>query len=101
MAWGITTTTLTNGVSFSLVAGACCIVDFSNNASTSYKNPVQLSTLNINSTGAHDVQWLRVNDTRYQSETSYLHSTIFVYTGTKYINGLIVYHDTHGYSDSD
>ena len=41
---------LTNGVSFSLVAGACCIVKFSNPLA---KETLDSSvTLNINSTGA-------------------------------------------------
>ena len=39
---------LTNGVSFALVAGACCIVDFKGGLSA-YSNAY---TININSTGA-------------------------------------------------
>ena len=46
--------TLTNGVSFSLVAGACCVVKFTNGqkyADSFYSQKSPLS-LNINSTGA-------------------------------------------------
>ena len=42
--------TITNGVSFELVAGACCIVKFSNSLTSSGLNTSV--TLNINSTGA-------------------------------------------------
>ena len=45
-------TTLTNGVSFELVAGACCCVRFTNDTST--KNSLSV-TLNIQSTGARGI----------------------------------------------
>ena len=43
---------LTNGVSFELVAGACCCVRFTNDTST--KNAMTV-TLNIQSTGAYAI----------------------------------------------
>ena len=47
------TLTVTNGVSFSLVAGACCVVHINN---TTYTKAHTNITLNINSTGAKGVQ---------------------------------------------
>lgn len=46
---------MTNGVSFSLVAGACCVVKFTNGQtwlSNSYYSQTSPLSLNINSTGA-------------------------------------------------
>ena len=45
-------TILTNGVSFELVAGACCCVRFTNDTAT--KNSLNV-TLNIQSTGAYAI----------------------------------------------
>ena len=44
---------LTNGVSFSLVDGACCIINITNNI---YKNRASTTiTMNVNSTGAKNI----------------------------------------------
>lgn len=50
--------TLTNGVSFSLVAGACCLVNYTNAVrNQSIYDTLSAWTLNINSTGAKYVTY--------------------------------------------
>ena len=80
-----TATTQTNGVSFSLVAGACCYVHFSNNPYGTSKS----QSLNINSTGAksisHEVSIKGEADNNYKSDSYYPLSTLFVYNGSSYL----------------
>ena len=95
--------TLTNGVSFSLVAGACCIVVFNN---ATYTNAAQYAsvTLNINSTGAKKFSKYEVhsNGKSYMSydgpaviELS--RSGIVTYNGNTYVG--LVYAIYGDYSD--
>ena len=49
--------TLTNGVEFSLVAGACCHIKFSN-ATGSYDMQSKNATLNVSSTGAKSITFM-------------------------------------------
>ena len=76
---------LTNGVSFSLVAGACCVVAFSNNVGY---DPSSV-TLNINSTGAKKFTgWWRYSQDaggQYQY-LSFYGLPIVCYNGTAYIH---------------
>ena len=83
----VTIVTETNGVSFSLVAGACCIVNFSNGLSAY----VGANTININSTGAKTLK----------DEKKGLYAAgnpaLLWYTGSRYrYTGLDTY-----YSDTD
>ena len=52
----IIVTTKTNGVSFSLVAGACCLVKFTSTAIGTFSSSIAGGTLNINSTGAKSMK---------------------------------------------
>ena len=82
---------LTNGVDFSLVAGACCWVVFSNKISGTGKyNDL---TLNINSTGAKGIVNYRLHQTDSYGarNTVTMHQGLelpyllpVVYTGTTY-----------------
>ena len=79
----------TNGVSFSLVAGACCIVVFSN---TLWKDSSASSvTININSTGAkqftsYSKKSLGSDGTQWNaSYLAYNYPPLFVYNGSKYM----------------
>ena len=82
---------LTNGVSFSLVAGACCYVMFTNGMAS--KNSKLQWTLNINSTGAKVAAWhagLAGVSTYISNATSYRtyiqnKNPLFVYSGTYYL----------------
>ena len=86
---------MTNGVSFSLVAGACCIVYFSNIGSSS--SGASISTLNINSTGAISVEAFNTGHmiaTSSQRVTAtVLHKyTLVIYSGSKYGIGRVQYY---------
>ena len=78
---------MTNGVSFSLVAGACCYVHFSNDPYGTLKSV----SLNINSTGAksisHEVTIAGDSINTNKSFTYYPLSTLFVYNGSSYLTG--------------
>ena len=80
----ITVITRTNGVSFSLVAGACCIVSFSNSPSQGKQAP----TMNINSTGAKN--WRKyVGDTGNWGSSSLTatletNPTLLIYSGSEF-----------------
>lgn len=77
---------MTNGVSFSLVAGACCAVAFSNELEYNWtSNSTKASTLNINSTGAKSLARYYTSqggesEQLYPAKGAYL----FVYTGSAY-----------------
>lgn len=76
----------TNGVSFELVAGACCAVAFSNELEHDWSsNSTKASTLNINSTGAKSFSRYTTssgssNEQLYPAKGAYL----FIYNGSKY-----------------
>lgn len=80
-----TIATETNGVSFSLVAGACCGVKFSNTVKGG--SP----TLNINSTGAKSLNsawtWSVVTNLGGGSmqQLTYMNHTLVVYNGSMYL----------------
>ena len=87
-------TTVTNGVSFSLVAGAVCAVKFSNSLGKDYDNGVQV-TLNISSTGAKGVglkNWSNSNLYHGKSPNQYhtvsAGTVIMIYDGSIYRHGL-------------
>ena len=65
----------TNGVSFSLVAGACCIVNFSYPCATDNVGYIGKWSLNINSTGAKNVVYYFV-----QASTNSTHHKILSYS---------------------
>ena len=79
----IMTTTMTNGVSFSLVAGAVCGINFSKTVQGS-------GTLNINSTGAKNYDTYAWSITgsfasgTYVTE-SYCKYILAIYTGSNYM----------------
>ena len=79
--------TITNGVSFSLVAGACCLVVLSNAWNTAYSN-FNSSTMNINSTGAKNLQYVSSKSRYYtypdNSEFVNCRNLFCIYTGSKY-----------------
>ena len=76
----------TNGVSFALVAGACCAVAFSNELEPTWSSgSTKASTLNINSTGAKSLARYTTssggeNEQVHPAKGAYL----FVYTGSAY-----------------
>ena len=76
----------TNGVSFSLVAGATCFTWFSNKVSN-YN--LRNATLNINSTGAKSINVGAINSGHAMGHGDNLDDTgsqgvLFTYTGTVY-----------------
>ncbi len=85
-------TMVTNGVSFSLVAGAVCVVHFSSGPKSANSSVV---TLNINSTGAKNVKmhWSYIN-TSYGTCTLSSYSmlidafpptkSLYIYDGSEY-----------------
>ena len=83
--------TITNGVSFSLVAGACCYVMFTN--AIAGKNSKLNWTLNINSTGAKAAAWYHglagVDAVMSNAHGEYTYiivrNPLFVYNGTYYL----------------
>ena len=87
--------TITNGVDFSLVAGACCLLKFSNRIGYSGNSTTQI-TLNINSTGAKPISTgnFATNSTFYNhresgSPMAYMENTVeplLIYNGTLYLN---------------
>ena len=85
--------TKTNGVSFSLVAGACCIVRFSGSLVKSGSDSVAIS-LNINSTGAKNVETVALNKHisevtgNYRWNNALAVSPVVAYTGSTYIIGM-------------
>ena len=102
---------MTNGVSFALVAGACCVVHINNNTYTKSYTKI---TLNINSTGAKDVQLqTEAWSSQYQtpdrgsivSLTQYYAVSkcqLFIYDGSVYIaprSTFAAYNDYGDYSD--
>ena len=99
-----TAITLTNGVSFSLVEGACCFVLFTN-ALANTDHTDRYLTLNINSTGAKNLAYYKDGSNHW---TNYDHSTsaayrmsaenysFFVYTGSFY-----AYTGTYSFSYTD
>lgn len=93
---------LTNGVSFSLVAGACCVIKYNNDptsggtAGSGQQN--NFGTMNINSTGAKTV---KSSSNGLYSTNYYIyhgnHTYLFVYDGT-YYNAMTVY--VRSYTDN-
>ena len=90
---------VTNGVDFTLVDGACCCLYLANNSGNS-RNPIQFTTLNINSTGAKSIATTSANDTGYTGNISYLYSKYSiiaygnnVYSGFFYITRYPDYSD--------
>ena len=93
--------TLTNGVSFSLVAGAVCLVTFT--ASTKYTlyehlYNYGLVTLNINSTGAKTLG-VESNSNDGEAFSTVDYTILALYNGTRY--SVSVGHMYPDYSDSD
>ena len=89
--------TVTNGVSFSLVAGAVCVVKFSY-ALNSDTARLTAPTLNINSTGAKACG-LNGGGRAAYGFTYYSSGVLFVYNGTAYIaptNQLSNYYNDYG-----
>lgn len=80
---------LTNGVSFELVVGACCVVVFSNSLSSG--SSASSCTININSTGAKKFKSYSKSSLANSSTlwgTSYLtygYPPLFVYNGSTYM----------------
>ena len=83
---------ITNGVSFSLVAGACCAVRFSGSLVKAGADSISI-TLNINSTGAKSVDTVAFNKHMAETTGNYNYnnaiatSPVVVYTGSSYIIG--------------
>ena len=78
---------VTNGVSFSLVAGACCIVYFNNLHNVgSFSDFRYTYTLNINSTGAKSIVFGNSGLKSYDGAGNMMaiKCSIFMYNGTKY-----------------
>lgn len=101
---GAKVATITNGVSFSLVAGARVVVKFTGStaySNTSTSNDVTWSTLNVNSTGAKTIKYFLHNST--SSHDTYVVQTNgtyeFVYDGT-YWNMMTPYYKNRPDSDS-
>ena len=98
-AYSMVTTQITNGVSFSLVAGAMCVVRFSNRHSS-----VQVinNTLNINSTGAKTCRGTTQSATS-QTDKGFVgmnaNCWVFFYNGSQY--DFIGDYRRSSYSDSD
>lgn len=93
-----------NGVDFALVAGACCLLKFSNTVGYSGNSTTQI-TLNINSTGAKPISTgnFATNSTFYNHRESgslmaYMNNTtepLLIYNGTLYLNAShCSYYDT-------
>ena len=89
-------TIVTNGVSFSLVAGACVAVYFSNGLSGT-------PTLNVNSTGAKNLRPISKDRTYWEDNT--LYSTTHVWASLIFYTGSMYYacdsYRYRYYSDSD
>ena len=78
---------ITNGVSFSLVVGACCAIKFSSDPYDSNKS----YTMNINSTGAKSISLNNYSFNTYYSGGRYMnpasnYANIYIYTGSNYIH---------------
>ena len=77
---------MTNGVSFSLVAGACCLLGLSYKLNSDDSTSTTKLTLNINSTGAK-----QLTNTGYESsiaQNTNLGTSIrelVIYDGTRYV----------------
>ena len=72
---------MTNGVSFSLVAGSCCIVNFSYPCEANNIGYVGKWSLNINSTGAKNVVYYFVQastSTTYHKILSYSSASAYI-----------------------
>lgn len=94
---------MTNGVSFSLVAGAVCLVNFtaSNTEYLLYTHlyvNAGLATLNINSTGAKTLG-VRSNVNSGESFSTYDYTILALYNGSRY--SVSVGHMYPDYTDSD
>lgn len=85
-------------MSFALVAGACCVLSFSN-AVWSGSTPTSV-TLNINSTGAKSFTTIRQSSGSgnygYRNTTFASEPPMVIYNGSKWI-GILVYE----YGDTD
>ena len=118
---------MTNGVSFSLVTGACCLVKFTNaTASSTGVKPGGYTTVNINSSGANQVyapargnqgglefltksgntdgrlEYMTASASGSDSWRWYIranHVAFLVYDGTAYLNFGAM--DRYTYSDGD
>ena len=89
---------LTNGVSFSLVAGAVCYINFT----AGYTSTYTCSTLNINSTGAKTFKNdSTIGSINNSSETSKYVPTLVCYTGSEYLYATARRNITAHYNDSD
>lgn len=96
----LTMTTQTNGVSFSLEAGACCVVLFNNTGSLN--SGASISSLNINSTGAKSVSTFlsgSLLDTLYTRSSSIVlqKACSVIFDGSKYYVPITKY--VYTYSD--
>ena len=94
--------TITNGVSFALVAGAICLVTFTASNNTNlyghlYHN-ASLVTLNINSTGAKTLG-VESNSNNGEAFSTVDYTILALYNGTRY--SVSVGHMYPDYSDSD
>ncbi len=76
----------TNGVSFSLVAGACVAVAFSNELEGDWTtNVTKASTLNINSTGAKSfARYTTSQGSSFEQIYPKKGAYLFIYTGSAY-----------------
>ena len=89
---------MTNGVSFSLVAGACCFIKFSNKVSSSQDATI---SLNINSTGAKSISLFFVTIYYNYVQTTHTYSPLTLRTAALPQACLIMYDGsmyTMGYS---
>ena len=94
----IMTILITNGVSFALVAGAVCYINFTAASSSKYNH----STLNINSTGAKTLRGTgTIGSVSNSSETSQYLPTLVCYTGSEYLYVTARRNITAHYNDSD
>lgn len=93
-------TTVTNGVSFELVSGACCFINFTAASSRT----ANVSTLNINSTGSKTLQknmFIRSASNISSSIGYNFIPCVVCYTGSAYIGCMLAYDAGYHYNDSD
>lgn len=83
--------TVINGVPFSLVTGACCVVKASNALTSNWQSSTP--TLNINSTGAYYF----TQDKYYKPYGDTSSGTLFIFNGSRYYSVNNLYSNT--YSD--
>ena len=83
--------TLTNGVSFSLVAGATCLISFSNKLANTGSSSGTTVTINVNSTGAKTMRHKNI------SWRGYVEDMIAATNGGPISNDLLVVYKNDAY----